>query len=462
MDRKGAVYGQNHRGMPDGNSPDTDCHGRNHLRAGHPDTRVAGYLGGEAGLMELILGRRSTSGRSIGFGQQNGSEAGELVTYSKDAHLVTFAPTGGGKTSGPVICNALTHRGQLIVIDIKGEIYKATAKARRKMGQEIHVLDMRDKDPLPGSLNPLDLLVMSGTDHAAIARGFAGELIERGDGEKDRFWNDWAETVIAAGLTWMLADKPKEERRLSGVFDLFTDYEADYKIAALLDVPDAIKNKAARAAFASYLRLPGENTRGGVLGTVVTHLRLFDSEMIRRLTDTSSMDVEALVRGKPMTLYIIVPPERLTAYRPVLRMWISSLILGMTQRRVLPKERTLMLCDEMGNLGKVDALVTAATLMRSWGLTLWCFLQSPAQLAIYKEQATTLVDNAGVIQTFGAKNQRMAQDFANIVGGISAEQIMKMRPDEQLLLIDGKILPCKQVRYYDDALFQTRESRNRV
>jgi type IV secretory pathway TraG/TraD family ATPase VirD4 len=47
-------------------------------------------------------------------------------------------------------------------------------------------------------------------------------------------------------------------------------------------------------------------------------------------------------------------------------MWLSSLILAMTQRKTPPKERTLMLCDEMGNLGCVDSLLTAATLMRSW------------------------------------------------------------------------------------------------
>jgi type IV secretion system protein VirD4 len=82
---------------------------------------------------------------------------------------MTFAPTGAGKTSGPVICNALRHKGQLIVIDIKGEIYAATADTRRAMGQEVHVLDMSDRG-LPGSLNPLDLLALSGTDHTAIAR----------------------------------------------------------------------------------------------------------------------------------------------------------------------------------------------------------------------------------------------------------------------------------------------------
>jgi len=96
--------------------------------------------------MKLILGRRGVAARSVGFAARVSSEAGELVTYSGDGHLMTVAPTGTGKTSGPVICNALTHKGQLIVVDMKGEIYAATAQARRDMGQEIHVLDLRD-DP---------------------------------------------------------------------------------------------------------------------------------------------------------------------------------------------------------------------------------------------------------------------------------------------------------------------------
>jgi type IV secretion system protein VirD4 len=126
-----------------------------------------------------------------------------------------------------------------------------------------------------------------------------------------------------------------------------------------------------------------------------------------------------------MPIYIIVPPLRLNAYRPVLRLWLSSLILALRQRKSIPEERTLMLCDEMGNLGRVDVLVTAATLLRSLGLTLWTFWQSASQLQIYGAQATTLVDNAGVIQPFGARNLRMAQDFAHMVGGISAEQMNK-------------------------------------
>ena len=34
---------------------------------------------------------------------------------------------------------------------------------------------------------------------------------------------------------------------------------------------------------------------------------------------------------------------------------------------------------------------------------------------------------------------RVAQAFVNIVGGISADQVINMKTDEQLLLIEGKI-----------------------
>jgi type IV secretion system protein VirD4 len=406
--------------------------------------------------MELILGRRGrAASRGIGFAEKRPvAVPGELISYSGEGHLMTFSPTGGGKTSGPVICNALTHRGQLIVIDIKGEIYAKTAEARRAMGQEVHVLDMSDRG-LPGSLNPLDLLMLSGTDYSAMARSFAADLVERGSGERERFWNDWAETLISGATTWLLANNSAENRKISALLDLYNKDDVVYGLAKLLDDEGKTMDRSAYAAFASFLQISADNTRDGILSSAQSHLRLFDSQMIRRLTDTSSMDVVALALGEPMTLYIIVPPLRLNAYSPILRMWLSGLIMAMTQRSEPPAERTLMLCDEMGNLGRIDAFLTAATLMRSWGLTLWSFWQNVSQLQIYGSQANTLVDNAGVIQAFGAKNMRMAQDFVNIVCGLTADQVMGLPKDEQILLIDGKCTLCKQARYYSDELFSS-------
>ena len=410
---------------------------------------------------EYILGRNAARKRTIGFSAGTDRRCSGPITYSGDGHLISFAPTGKGKTSGPVICNSLKHKGQLIVLDPKGEVHAATAQARRKLGQQVHVLDLRDGAAVTGSLNPLDLAARCGTEPAVIGRCFAAELIARGE-ERDRFWNDWAETVIAGGCAWMLADLKPEERRLSRLFDLFHCDDVVYGIAVQLDEKDKVKDRSARAAFAGFLQLPERETRASVLGTVQTHLRLFDSDLVRRLTDTSSIDLDAFIAGEPMSLYIIVPPARLRALSPLLRMWLSGLMLALTQRRAAPAERTLMLCDEAGNIGRMETLLMAATLLRSSGLTLWTFFQNADQLRIYGEQANALVDNAGVVQILRAANGRMAEGFANLVGGISAAEIMSMAPDEQMLLVEGKPVRCKQVRYYDDKdLFVPHEPERR-
>jgi type IV secretory pathway TraG/TraD family ATPase VirD4 len=71
------------------------------------------------------------------------------------------------------------------------------------------------------------------------------------------------------------------ERRLSRLFDLFTADDVDYQLAVMLDKKE-VSNRAAKAAITAYLQLSDRETRPSVLGTVQTHLRLFDSDVIRK------------------------------------------------------------------------------------------------------------------------------------------------------------------------------------
>ena len=45
-----------------------------------------------------------------------------------------------------------------------------------------------------------------------------------------------------------------------------------------------------------------------------------------------------------------------------------------------------------------------------------------------------------MIQVFGARNWRMVQDFANLIGNVVPEDIHNLATDEQMLLIEGE--PC--------------------
>jgi type IV secretion system protein VirD4 len=324
---------------------------------------------------------------------------------------------------------------------------------RRAEFGPVHVLDLDDGPRPRAGLNPLDLAWRQGGEPGVVARSFAAALVQRPPAERDPFWNDWAESLISAGFCGLLERGGDEAPTVGRLFDLFHSDDVVYNIARMLD-EGKFKSRSSCSAMAGFLNLPERETRPSVQGTVQTHLRLFDSDLVRRLTDTTTIDREALVRGDPCTLFIAVPPDRLAAFAPLLRLWLTGLIHLLTRRRAPRAHRTLMLIDEAAQVGRMEAFLTASTLMRSWGLTVWSAWQNIAQIEIYGAQAKTLVDNAGVIQFFGVRNRRSAQEFAALVGGVDADAIMAMRPDEQLILVEGgQPRRARKLRYWEERRF---------
>ncbi|MBN8925671.1 MAG: hypothetical protein BGO51_24390 [Rhodospirillales bacterium 69-11] len=420
-----------------------------------PFTQRAGGRDWQGG---LLLGRRPPDSHgAFGYGraERTPEMAGSLITYGGKAPLLTIAPTDAGKTSGPVVSNARTYPGPLICLDVKGEVYRLSADHRRRMGQKVEVLDLRDGKP-SGSLNPLDMAQLLGNDRCVISRSLAAEIVARpGHAARDFFWIDWSETMLTAGISWLLHHQ-EDDARLSKLFDLYMSSDSTYNIAVLLDTVRPM-NRASQANWSAYLALSDRETRPSVLGSVNAYLRLFESELIRRLTDTTSVDLEAILTGEPVSLYIIVPPYRIGGFAPILRLWLTGLMNLLTMRETVPEWPTLMMVDEAAQLGRVDSFVTASTLMRGYGLKLWTFWQSASQLEIYGSDGRTLIDNAGVVQVFGVRNYRAAAEAAALLGGLSAEQILAMGREEQLLMIEGGAPQrCRQIRYYSDELLVGR------
>jgi type IV secretion system protein VirD4 len=409
----------------------------------------------------LLLGRTlpSASRRPIGFVQEESvtqADSDDLVTYDGESHLLCIGKTGAGKTA-QAICNALSYEGSMIVFDSTGAIYDATARRRREMGQEVHAIDLRDRRHADqGSLNPLDLIMRGDKDVAFVARSFASHIVDRTGQEREAFWLDWAETMVAGGVAFALGRGPSE-RNMGTVFDLFNSDDVPYELAVLLDNEGSKMSRTTRSAFCGLTQLSERETRPSVIGSTQAVLRLWDSDFVRQVTNTTSFDLAALINDSdnhPMTLFVIVPSYRVQAYRPLLRLWFGGLLSALMQREQLPKLKTLLLADETASFGKVEAFLTAATQARGFGIQLWTHWQNAAQLEIYgRDGAHTLVDNAGVLQLLGAANRRAAQEFAQLVGGIDADTIMTMGPQEQLLFMDGKLQRLRRLRYFEEKQF---------
>jgi type IV secretion system protein VirD4 len=66
---------------------------------------------------------------------------GTFVTLPGGGHVALYAPTESGKGTGFVLPNAFAWPGSMVVLDVKGEVFEATAGHRKVMGQEIYRFD---------------------------------------------------------------------------------------------------------------------------------------------------------------------------------------------------------------------------------------------------------------------------------------------------------------------------------
>ncbi len=105
----------------------------------------------------------------------------EVLTFYGEGHLLTVAPTGKGKGQAHVIPNTFTYEGSVVVLDLKGEVYRATAWNRRYKGE---VFKWAPFEEQTDAFNPLDFV--EGWEDADLLT----DLMIIPSGFNDPFWDN--------------------------------------------------------------------------------------------------------------------------------------------------------------------------------------------------------------------------------------------------------------------------------
>ena len=228
---------------------------------------------------------RSQANAPIGFTTDKPrTSRGTLVTDASEAHVMVVAGTGTGKGRSILIPTLLETEASAVVIDVKGEAAAVTARHRRALGHDVFVVDpFRIVTESPASFNPLDLINRAPDLIDEDALEIAETIV--GDGSlRDRFWDNWARSLIAAIVT-VVASVEGEESSLANVWSWFHRDDAVMELAKLLDtgrVPEV-----AQGHIAGFLGLSERDTRPSVLGTVQQHIRIFRNPVVRGAMSTS-------------------------------------------------------------------------------------------------------------------------------------------------------------------------------
>ena len=446
---------------------------RRHLAGAHgtaefqqPEDMRANGLAGKKVDAGLILGRIGSTD--------------ELIRFDKDGHVLTFAPTGAGKGVSAVMPNLLDYRGSVVVIDPKGESAFVTARRRRELGQDVHILDPFGKmgdGAASAAFNPLDWIDPDG-DEAAEDAALLAEALAPADGRSaDPFWANEARALIAGLLLYIVAHEPPESRHLGRLRDFLSLSGDEWR--GLLEQMRESPNPLVVAA-GNRMSQKAEKEAASVLSTAQSHTHFLDSRRIRSVLEKTTVDLTA-VKKRPMTVFLILPAEQLQNHGRWLRLMISSLLRAVTRDQTRPDDDVLFLLDEFAALGALPMIRQAFGLMRGYGLKIWTILQDLPQLqALYHDGWQTFIANAGVIQFFGTNDRATAEYASHMMGqetiktrsnsysdhGASSsysvtgrplmlpDEVLRIRPvDELLLLRSMSPIMCARVIYHEDGRF---------
>jgi len=402
----------------------------------------------------------------LGFGYgdpSNRPQNGYLdpILQNGEGHLISFAPTGQGKGRSCIIPALLRHAGPVIVIDPKGENVLVTARRRREMGQQVVVLDpMCIASEGSGRFNPLDLIDGESVDGVDLAAMFASALIDGRANPENTYWYQRGQQVLIGLILHVVCTAPREERTFARVRELLARVIGE--ISDLPPVPgsarDELENSPhpeARMA-ATVLRIGAQQGVGSMLSMAQDGIDFLRGPQVAAATSGSDFDIDAVTRGDPLSIYLVLPPHMMESHGRLLRLWVTALISLITRRRARPAQSTLFLLDEAAQLGTLPQLRQAVTLLRGYGVQTWSFWQDVSQLRLlYERDWESMLNNCEVVQCFGALNMRAAATMAEITGYREERDVLDLTVDEMLLQIAGEeVVVARKPDYLNDPAFK--------
>jgi type IV secretion system protein VirD4 len=231
-------------------------------------------------------GERSTMKKGLEFGLD--CETGKPIRVAVEGNLLTIAPPRRRKTSGLIIPNLVAAdkaawNGPAVVLDPKGEAYRAVVERRRALGRTVRCLDPMNICGGSDRWNPLT--AMNPVDTAYQQR-VARTLLPAGASEETAYFLNKATDIIVAGFQ---AVKQIGNATPLAVSELLAS--ADQLADALQGVPGTTARRVRE-----FLAMDAK-TRDPVLSTAQQAFQWCDDERMQVLTSESTFSLVDLCAG---------------------------------------------------------------------------------------------------------------------------------------------------------------------
>jgi type IV secretion system protein VirD4 len=345
---------------------------------------------------------------------------GHYLRQSGELHLLTLAPTGAGKGIGCVLPNLLTCPDPVVVLDLKGENYRLTHERRRRMGQSVVRLDPFGVAGSGGAaLNPLQTLGEETPGLADRAGVLAESMVITSPHEREPHWSEKAKNLLRGLILFVCTYAEDSDRHLGSVREILTAPPEDWEnYLSLMRGSDRCGGLLRRAA--AEIDRMGREERASVLSTALRHTGFLESPtVLPAVSGTEPFELRRLTT-EAVSLYLLLPPDKIPSYVRLMRLWLSALLQSLIARGpVAPTQtRILFLLDEVAQLGAMNELTQAVSLLRGYGMNLWFFFQDLGQLkSLYPHEAwQSFLANTNIHQYFGIRDLETAKMLSERIG----------------------------------------------
>ncbi|WP_140848550.1 type IV secretory system conjugative DNA transfer family protein [Paracoccus sp. FO-3] len=326
--------------------------------------------------------------------------------WNKFPHCLMVAPTRAGKGVGYVIPNTLLFPGSCVILDVKGEIFEATARYRQAQGDKIFYFSPFDFEHQSHRYNPLERIArLKNTDQqfTELSKLATYFLTTSEKGGAADFIVGARELFVAGGMLAIERGKPtigEITRILFGGADKSAEYKnraAETRHPQTRDIFTDFSGYADRT-LSSYVSV----LKGAGLG-------LWVNPQIDRVTSGNDFSWQTL-RSELQSVYLVVNSDDIITLAPLLRLLFGELIA--TLRATLPNPKTepwpvMILMDEFDQLGKMPIVVQSLKQLAGHGGRVSIITQSiPGLDKIYEENDRLSIESAAGMKLFISPNEK--------------------------------------------------------
>ncbi|MEM9809310.1 MAG: type IV secretory system conjugative DNA transfer family protein [Cyanobacteria bacterium P01_D01_bin.56] len=350
-------------------------------------------------------------------------EVGEVHTIAKSkppGHALTIAATRAGKGTSQIIPNIITYGGSMLVIDPKGENYLATHKYKRKLGRVIRIDPFRvtekgDPEAAFSCFNPI-----ASVHDESHARRLSELMMGDRPTEGDSFWYDMPLELLQAVIFYVSQtrfNRISDVRKILSVPDEYakegdelTQLQSNLYALASNTEYASIANKVKQFASLNH------RLRSSILASLTAKISIWDEKQLSETVSGHHFDLEDMKHNR-MTVYVILPFDRMNTYRAFLRIIVGQFYQAMIREDTIPEVPVACIVDEFPALGQMTEIVKGLAEIGGYGVRFWLFAQGLAQLEqTYPKHYEQILSQCSTVSIFGVTDGTTAKWLSEELG----------------------------------------------